>query len=1453
MNYKILRLLIPSIFAAILGTTLLVASLHLSIFWPALPVTVANAQSTSLFEYVSPRPNALYVSAGTTIAVRHGEEIDASTLTDTSFAVRGEQSGDHAGRILLADDKRTVIFQPEEPFTPNEVVYVSIESDIRLVTGEYLDALGYSFTISALEREMDPRRQLATAGSQNDRAEGPYTVDSLNAAQLADIGTIYQSENDYKDLSVQAAHANVPNATQRYETVPASFPLITVTVPANGTDDGYLFLTTLLLRPPNPYLLIMDDNGEPVFYRALAPGVRHIDFRRQTESLLSYFDAKDNVYYLLNDSYQIIDSVEAGNGYEIDEHGIQIDEKGHTLLQIYDDQPIDMSQIVAGGSPTATVTGAIVQELDPSGNVIFEWRSWDHIDIRDAVDSIDLTSATPDVTHINSVEWDNEGNIVISNRHLDEVTKIDRHTADIMWRFGGKHNEFIIINDGRDFSHQHDARILPNGNLTLYDNGNTNSPQYSRAVEYRLNEATKTATKVWEYRNKPNDIYGFATGSAQRLPNGNTLIGWGGVGLGAITPVLTEVQPNGTKALEIFLENNQSSYRAFRYPWSGQSIEPATLVLRQEDDRDNLYYSWNGATDVASYNVYGGTSTNPEVLLASKDKVSFETSSQFLSTQEECYFYRVIPILSSGAEGIPSNVVFAGSDGCEQVANVPPPTGSNVSIIEAVFTGTVGTGAEIRIPSNAVSETVTILYTDQLSTTLPLGAASTEQGTEFLWASTVETSVNGALQQSFAFNQPITVTLTYPSELVSNVIEETLRPYRWDKQTRSWAAIGVELISRDPTKNQLVVTLVQSGSFAIFGDVTDGTFSRDTFDLLSNGSFESAAAWTQNSTNLPFVVCDLNCSYDRTNYARSGTQWVTFEGVERAETASISQQFIPPPGTIISATLSVWLQIDQASNSGEDTLTFYLNDAEIATIRDSDSALYPTYTQVTFDVTNSFVGPSQLRIESRLSPNSSTIFRLDDASLKTAMLTRGAKNYLPFISTDANTTELVVGAVEYTTLPGDFPAITVTVPASNTAEGYIFLSTHHRYNIKSKPYLLILDNFGEPVYFQRMTPGRPTHDFKLQPNGLLTYWDTVTQRHHALDETYTEVATYEPANGFKSDFHDFHIWPNGNKLFLIADRVQADLSQLAENGNKEATVEVSVLQEVDANNNVLFEWHSEDHIPFTESWAELTDDFIDYLHTNSIEVDTDGHWIISSRNTGGITKINTQTGEIIWRMGGRSNEFTFINDADAPFQIQHDARRLENGNLLLFDNHTAAFSRAVEYAIDEVEKTATLVWEYRGEEGVRARIMGNSQRLPNGNTLVNFGSASPLITEVQPDGTEAFQLTFAEDIYTYRAFRFPWVGRPTTVPKLIVESDAADATLRYSWNGATEVAAYAIYGDKSDAPSTLLRIEPKSGFETTTRLSGMGDGSYKFRVMPLDAEGNQLVDDVQRLEVVGTD
>ncbi len=372
-------------------------------------------------------------------------------------------------------------------------------------------------------------------------------------------------------------------------------------------------------------------------------------------------------------------------------------------------------------------------------------------------------------------------------------------------------------------------------------------------------------------------------------------------------------------------------------------------------------------------------------------------------------------------------------------------------------------------------------------------------------------------------------------------------------------------------------------------------------------------------------------------------------------------------------------------------------------------------------------------------------------------------------------------------IPSDFPVMKIDT-LDNPAPGSLFLTT-----TDVLPglgfYAMVLDNSGNPVGYRRTAPFS-SNDFKVQPNGLLSY-ASVTGFAGAvgiaktvqmvLDSTFAVVDSFQCGNGYTADFHEFLLLPNGHAFLMAYDPQVVDMSQVVPGGNPNAVVYGSIVQELDAGKNVVFQWRSWDYIPITDCYDDLTAATFDYVHVNSIEVDTDGNLLVSCRETAEVLKIDRLTGDLIWRWGGRHNQFTFIgeNALNAPnyFSYQHHVRRIANGHITMLDNgnqHDPPYSRGAEYALDETGMTATLMWEYRHTPDVFDPAAGSVQRLPNGNTLIGWGTANYIgvgdvaVTEVRPDKSVAFEMTMPKGLFSYRAFRYPWKsGLPSASVSLL--------------------------------------------------------------------------------------
>jgi len=494
------------------------------------------AQNTSInkYQFISPIPNSSLNQPGTTIIIRDGGMIDKSTLDNQKIIVEGSKSGNHSGDFILAGDSKTIIFKPSIPFEPAEEVDVKFLSDVKTVEGRELFPIQFSFKISD---------KIIDKNSSNIENKLEYDKKIKN------------------EINVKKDAETLPGI----DDLPEDFPDITINV-SDNPSLGFIFMAPFSYPDVSfSYLVIMDNNGVPVYYLRV-PRLT-ADFKVQYNGSLTYYDYASNKFIELDSSYTVVDSFACGNGYPTDDHEFLLFPDGHSFLMSYDWQPVRMDTIVQGGDSTAIVIGLIIQELDADKNVIFQWRSWDHFQITDATEDIDLTAHTIDYVHGNAIELDYDGNLLFSARHMDEITKINRQTGEIIWRLGGlksRNNQFQFIGDPRTFSHQHDIRRLSNGNITLYDNGNLHIPSYSRGLEYHLDEVTRTATLAWEFHNEPPTYY-FAMGSTRRLGSNNTLIGWGwGT---ADSRVLTEVTEDGSIAFELSMPDSFASYRTFKFPW----------------------------------------------------------------------------------------------------------------------------------------------------------------------------------------------------------------------------------------------------------------------------------------------------------------------------------------------------------------------------------------------------------------------------------------------------------------------------------------------------------------------------------------------------------------------------------------------------------------------------------------------------------------------------------------------------------------------------------------------------------------------------------------------------------------------------------------------------------------------------------------------------------------------
>jgi hypothetical protein len=440
----------------------------------------------------------------------------------------------------------------------------------------------------------------------------------------------------------------------------------------------------------------------------------------------------------------------------------------------------------------------------------------------------------------------------------------------------------------------------------------------------------------------------------------------------------------------------------------------------------------------------------------------------------------------------------------------------------------------------------------------------------------------------------------------------------------------------------------------------------------------------------------------------------------------------------------------------------------------------------------------------------------------------------------AASTAAATGAAQFVSEPGLRPPTLSVKARTDPVPGYVFVSTLTGPGQRGP---MIVDNHGEVVWFRPVkTVAVNFRRQRLAEQPVLTWWEgaitnigTGQGENLIVDGSYRTIARVGAGNGYHADVHEFLLTSKGTALITVYNEKTVDLSSVG--GPANGNVLDSIVQEVDVKTGkVLFEWHSLDHVPLTDSYSPLLDPF-DYFHVNSVDVDLDGNLLLSARNTSAVYKIERTSGDVMWTLGGRSSDFEV--GPGAAFMYQHDARGHSDGTLTLFDDGTGNVShqaRGIRLGLDVPGRRCVLLQQYLHPTPLAVNAMGNAQVLPGNGMLVGFGT-QPFVTEYGPAGDVRFDAEFDGGAWNYRAFRDVWVGRPTTRPKLAIGRAGASTVARVSWNGSTETRSWRVVAGRSPRSVRHVKTVPRTGFETVIDLAGRP--AY-LQVEALDASGRKI-------------
>lgn len=287
----------------------------------------------------------------------------------------------------------------------------------------------------------------------------------------------------------------------------------------------------------NSYVVIFDRHGAPVWW--LKNRVSPLNPQLLRDGTLSWLSLVSRpevrVSYGIHDLRgRLVRHVVPADGLLTEAHELRLLPNGNYLIGGFRwERNLDTAPF--GGGSEATALGLQLQEVRRNGSLAWTWNSGDHIALAETGRWWRNLANRPDpydTVHFNSADV-RPGSVLLSFRHLDAVYEIDRSSGEIEWKLGGTGTaeSLATVDDplgGYPLGGPHDARYLPDGSISIFDNG-TNLERPPRVLRYRIDEQDRTATLVSAFGDPRVRLSGCC-GSSRLLPGGGWLVNWGGIG-----------------------------------------------------------------------------------------------------------------------------------------------------------------------------------------------------------------------------------------------------------------------------------------------------------------------------------------------------------------------------------------------------------------------------------------------------------------------------------------------------------------------------------------------------------------------------------------------------------------------------------------------------------------------------------------------------------------------------------------------------------------------------------------------------------------------------------------------------------------------------------------------------------------------------------------------------------
>jgi hypothetical protein len=542
---------------------------------PCVPATLGGSALLAGAITVSPAPGSRDATPQTQISL-----LGAPAARLAVQSVTGSVTGPHAGRLLPYSQGDGASFLPARPFAEGERV-----------------------TVRAQLRGPGPARTL---------------LDSFEIARADPLAA-----------TPEPIHPGPASEQQAFRSRPDLHPPVVHV----STDDPGAEAADILLAPysgpgqAGP--MILDPGGVLLWFKPLPARLSASNLRVQEwegHPVLTWWQGVITIHgfgvgadEIVDSGYRTVAHVLAGNGLQADLHEFQLAPRGTALITAYDPLLCDLSSI--GGPRAGAVTDGVVQEVDVhTGLVRMQWTSLDHVALGESYErpQTSSTSRPFDFFHVNSIADDPDGSLLVSARNTWTVYEISPATGQVLWRLGGRNSSFREQAAART-AWQHDPRMLPNGTISIFDNGSSPTVhRQSRGIVLRLDPAAGSATLVGEVAHGP-PVIAPSQGNMELLPHGDWFVGWGQA------PELSEFDPAGELVFDAKLPLHTQSYRSFRFPWAGLPVHAPTFSFSPSAAGGTVWASWNGATGVGSWRVLAGPTPAQLAPVAQAARTGFET------------------------------------------------------------------------------------------------------------------------------------------------------------------------------------------------------------------------------------------------------------------------------------------------------------------------------------------------------------------------------------------------------------------------------------------------------------------------------------------------------------------------------------------------------------------------------------------------------------------------------------------------------------------------------------------------------------------------------------------------------------------------------------------------------------------------------------------------------------